>query len=114
MLKKITEDIGPDIPIIITENGICYEDKVLPDGSINDEERKEYVRVHLEAIRRALADGINIKGYFNWTAFDNFEWNNGFSTRFGMIYVDFVTQQRTIKKSGEFYAEYIKENTKKV
>ncbi len=114
LLKKITEDIGPDIPIIITENGICYEDKVLPDGSINDEERKEYVRVHLEAIRRALADGINIKGYFNWTAFDNFEWNNGFSTRFGMIYVDFVTQQRTIKKSGEFYAEYIKENTKKV
>ena len=72
------------------------------------------MRVHLEAIRRALADGINVKGYFNWTAFDNFEWNNGFSTRFGMIYVDFDTQQRTIKKSGEFYAEYIKENTKKV
>jgi beta-glucosidase len=98
------------LTLYITENGAAFPDTVRPDGGIADEDRVDYLRGYLKACHRAIADGVQLRGYFLWTLMDNFEWGFGYSKRFGIVRVDFDTQKRTIKKSGRWYANAIGEN----
>jgi beta-glucosidase len=100
----------PAVPLMITENGAAFADEVSPDGAIHDPDRVGYIRAHLEAVHHAIADGADVRGYFVWSLMDNFEWAYGYSKRFGVIRVDYDTQQRTIKDSGHFYAGVAKAN----
>lgn len=89
-------------PIYITENGAACDDHIIA-GEINDEQRVRYLDGHLNAVHRAIDAGVDIRGYFAWSLMDNFEWAEGYSKRFGLTYVDYHTQQRTIKRSGYAY-----------
>jgi beta-glucosidase len=93
--------------IYITENGCCCQDELI-DGQVNDVDRVMYLRNHLIAAQRAIADGVPLKGYFLWSLLDNFEWAEGYTKRFGITYVDYATQKRTPKLSAKFYAEVIR------
>ncbi len=97
---------GP--PIYITENGAALPDVVEPDGSILDAGRIDYLRRHISALRAAMDDGVDVRGYFLWSLLDNVEWTEGFSKRFGIVRCDFATQRRTIKSSGRWYADLIR------
>jgi len=98
-------------PIEITENGCAYNNKPDATGQIHDPKRIEYLRLHLNALSRAIADGVPVRGYHCWSLMDNFEWASGFSQRFGLTYVDFENgQKRTIKDSGYWYGKVAKEN----
>ncbi len=92
----------------VTENGACYDDPLAADGSVHDDDRVAYLRDHLAAVRRALADGVNLRGYFVWSLIDNFEWAEGYSRRFGVVHVDFATQKRTPKASFAYLADTIR------
>jgi beta-glucosidase len=94
-------------PVYITENGAAYDDEVSQDGRIHDVRRQEYLRAHLTQVHLARQDGVDVRGYFVWSLLDNFEWIHGYSRRFGLVYVDFETQQRTIKDSGAWYSRVI-------
>jgi beta-glucosidase len=83
---------------------------VTPDGTIEDYERIAYLRDHLTAVHQAIADGVNLRGYFAWSLLDNFEWAEGYAKRFGLVFVDFGTQRRILKRSGEFYANVVRAN----
>jgi len=96
------------IPIYITENGAAFNDKLLKNGEIHDDKRIDYLRRHLLEIARLNQRGMNIKGYFLWSLIDNFEWTYGYSKRFGIIYVDYKTQKRILKKSAFWYRDLIK------
>ena len=93
-------------PVFITENGIAVADH-LQHGEVNDQQRIDYVARHLDALASAIAQGVNVQGYFYWSLMDNFEWNSGYAKRFGLIYVDYVTQQRTMKASALWYRDLI-------
>ncbi len=99
-----------DIPVYITENGASCDDEADRDGNVNDERRILYLKRHLLYLHRALTSNINVKGYFVWSFMDNFEWNDGFSHKFGLVHVDFATQQRTKKKSFYWYQAFIRNN----
>jgi beta-glucosidase len=90
--------------IYITENGAAFADQVSADGRVHDERRVAYLRNHTEQAARAIVAGVPLKGYFAWSLLDNFEWAYGYSRRFGMIYVDFATQERIIKDSGYWFS----------
>ncbi len=98
---------APHLPVFITENGAAYEDVVAADGTIDDADRRRYYELHVEACRQALEKGLRLKGYFAWSLLDNFEWAFGFSRRFGIVYVDYETQQRTVKASGLWFKEFL-------
>ncbi|MET8506601.1 GH1 family beta-glucosidase [Streptomyces sp. NPDC004787] len=100
-------DALPGVPLLVTENGAAYEDYADPSGQVKDPERVAYLRSHLEAVHRALADGADVRGYFLWSLLDNFEWAYGYSKRFGIVHVDFATQRRTLKDSARWYADVI-------
>jgi beta-glucosidase len=103
MVMRITRDY--DRPVLeITENGCSYNDSPDADGEINDARRLAYHRQYLSELARAVDDGADVRGYHAWSLMDNFEWAEGFSQRFGLAYVDFKTQKRTIKASGAWYA----------
>ena len=89
--------------IYITENGCAAEDYINPEGAVEDPERIEYLRGHLEAAWRAIRDGVNLAGYFHWSLLDNFEWAWGYQKRFGLVFTDFATQRRIPKRSAELY-----------
>ncbi len=91
----------------VTENGAAFTDAPGTDGSVHDPERQAYLAEHLEAMRRALADGVPISGYFVWSLLDNFEWSFGYSKRFGIVYVDYATLARTPKSSFYWYRDLI-------
>jgi beta-glucosidase len=93
-------------PIFITENGLASPDQLV-DGEISDHQRIDYLRGHLGAIANAMRAGVDIRGYFYWSLLDNFEWNSGYTKRFGLIHVDYATQQRTPKRSAHWYREFI-------
>jgi beta-glucosidase len=97
-------------PIYITENGAAFQDSISADGRILDLRRLSYLREHLEQAWLAIQDGVDLRGYFAWSLMDNFEWAHGYSKRFGIVHVDFTSQKRTIKASGHWYAEVIKQN----
>ena len=93
-------------PIYITENGAAIDDKI-NDGVVNDVDRIDYYQKHLNAVNDAIEQGVNVKGYFAWSLMDNFEWAEGYLKRFGIVYVDYATQIRTIKNSGYAYKALI-------
>ncbi|WDE01947.1 GH1 family beta-glucosidase [Thalassomonas actiniarum] len=93
-------------PIYITENGAAMADE-LKDGSVNDLDRIDYYQSHLSAVHDAIGLGVDIRGYFAWSLMDNFEWAEGYLKRFGIVYVDYASQQRTIKASGNAYKNFI-------
>jgi beta-glucosidase len=102
-LVRVSERYGnPDI--YVTENGACYGDTVAADGIVHDQDRVGYLRDHLAAAQRALSAGVNLRGYFVWSLIDNFEWQEGYSRRFGVVHVDFATQKRTPKSSFAYLA----------
>ena len=105
MIKKVWL-YGGVKEIIITENGAYYKD-VVKNAVINDKERIQYFNDHLKAVLKAKKEGVNIKGYFAWTLTDNFEWNEGFNARFGLVHIDFKTQLRTIKNSGYWWRDFL-------
>ncbi len=107
-LLRITRDYGaPDI--YITENGASFDDAVV-GGRVDDPQRCDYLRAHLRACHRAIAAGAKLRGYFCWSLLDNFEWTFGYARRFGLVYVDFGTQQRIVKSSGKFFGEVARRN----
>ena len=93
-------------PIYITENGAAMPD-TYNNGEVNDLDRLNYYNDHLNAVHNAVEQGVTIHGYFAWSLMDNFEWAEGYLKRFGIVYVDYKTQQRTIKKSGLAYKALI-------
>jgi len=110
-LYKILKWVHANYPIprvYVTENGAAFRDMVTPDGGIHDDRRVAYIREHLLATNRAMSEGVPLGGYFVWSTLDNFEWAYGYSKRFGVIYVDYATQGRTVKDSGLFLAEAAK------
>ncbi|OXA73919.1 beta-glucosidase [Flavobacterium aquidurense] len=92
--------------IIITENGAAFPD-ILTNGKVYDIKRTHYIQDHLEQILKARKDGLNVEGYFVWSLTDNFEWAEGYNARFGLIHIDFETQQRTIKHSGLWFKDFL-------
>jgi beta-glucosidase len=100
-----------DFPAIyITENGAAFLDKVGSDGQVDDPARLSYIKRHLQQVHRAIEIGVPVKGYFAWSLMDNFEWSYGFTKRFGLIYVDYETQQRIPKSSARWYGQVIRAN----
>ena len=93
--------------VFVTENGAAFDDK-LQGGAIHDTKRIDYFDSHIAMLHKAISQGANVKRYYAWSLLDNFEWSAGFSKRFGLIYVDYTTQKRTIKDSGYWYSNLIK------
>ncbi len=96
-------------PCYITENGACFNEEPI-DDVVNDIKRIEYLDSHLRAVLEAIKCGVPIKGYFAWSLMDNFEWSEGYGSRFGLVHVDYTSQKRTIKQSGHWFAEVVKPN----
>jgi beta-glucosidase len=92
--------------ILITENGAAFADQ-LHQGQVHDPERLAYLQSHLHQVYRAKQEGLKVDGYFIWTFTDNFEWAEGYYPRFGLVYVDFTNQNRVVKTSGKWYAEFL-------
>jgi beta-glucosidase len=100
-----------DIPLYITENGSAFADPPAAiDGRIEDPERTRYLQRHLRAVHDAMQEGVNLRGYFAWSLLDNYEWSHGYTKRFGLVHVNYETQERTIKDTGRFYSEVIRSN----
>jgi beta-glucosidase len=97
-------------PLYITENGAAYGDGPDSSGGVADQGRIDYLQTHLKAVSNAIAQGSPVKGYYQWSLMDNFEWALGYDKRFGIVHVDFETQKRIIKDSGYWYRDQIKNN----
>ncbi len=97
-------------PIYITENGLANIDWIDVNGKVLDPQRIDYTRRHLLELRRCCDDAVDVRGYFHWSLLDNFEWAEGYSKRFGLIHVDFLSQQRSLKQSADWYREVISTN----
>ena len=104
LLVRLHRDY-PGVPLIVTENGAAYGDAPTHDGLVHDTRRIEFLLAHLRAIDEAIAQGAPVLGYLHWSLLDNFEWAQGYRTRFGLVHVDYPTGRRTIKDSGRVYAE---------
>jgi beta-glucosidase len=109
LLVRLKQDYG-NIPLYITENGAAFDDKIGTNGEIDDARRLHFLYLHFAAARRAIEAGVNLKGYFVWSLMDNFEWAEGYSKRFGIIYVDYPTEKRTPKRSALWYRDVIRRN----
>ena len=110
LVKRVHKD-WPEIPyIVITENGSAYDD-VKVDGEVDDQKRTAYLQAHLQSLQSAVNDGAPVRGYFAWSLLDNFEWAEGYAKRFGLVYVDYETQERTPKSSFKRYKEVIAANS---
>jgi len=108
ILLWVKERYG-NVPLYITENGAAFYDPPTPiEGRVEDPLRVEYYRQHLRAAYDAMSQGVNLRGYFAWSFMDNYEWALGYSKRFGIVHVDYATQQRTVKSSGRYYSEVIR------
>jgi beta-glucosidase len=106
-VKKVAAYTGVK-KIIITENGAAFND-IPHHDRVHDQYRIDYLQQHISELKRAKDEGINIKGYFVWSFIDNFEWSEGYHPRFGIVYVDFKTQQRIVKDSGYWYQKFLRE-----
>ncbi len=109
-VPKLTSDIWHPKAIYITENGCSSEDHIALDGHVYDTDRVMFFRNYLAQLHRAVNEGVPVKGYFLWSLLDNYEWADGYGKRFGITYVDFGTQKRTLKLSGEYYKQVIAAN----
>lgn len=111
MLVRWKNEFGNRVPqIFITENGCAYPDGPDASGKINDLRRISYLDKHLNALLDAIDQGVNLGGYFQWSLLDNFEWSLGYQKRFGIVFVDYETQQRTPKESAHWYSQVIHNN----
>jgi beta-galactosidase len=106
LLVRVTEDYSPPA-LYVTENGAAFGDVRGHDGKVHDPERTAYVEAYLDAVARAAAEGAPVKGYFVWSLLDNFEWDSGYSKRFGIVYVDYPTLERVPKDSFYWYRDFI-------
>ena len=109
ILTRVKRDYG-DIPLSVTENGIPVADALGDDGAVDDAERVVFLRDHFGAAHRAIADGVNLESYHVWSLLDNFEWQQGFAERWGLVYIDYATQQRIAKRSAHWYRNVIATN----
>lgn len=107
LLVHVANDYAGDVPLYVTENGAAYDDDVSAGGEVADVERTEFLRAHVAATLDAIEQGVDVRGYFYWSLMDNYEWAWGYAKRFGIVRVDYETQQRTIKQSGAEYARII-------
>jgi beta-glucosidase len=98
------------LPLVFSENGYCNTDFVHLDGKVHDPQRIDFMTRYLRALRRAVGEGIPVDGYFYWSILDNFEWAEGYKDRFGLVHVDYQTQQRTPKDSAYWYRDVIRTN----
>lgn len=98
------------LPVLVTENGFSNIDFVMLDGKVHDPQRIDYIHRYLLSLEKAIQEGIPVEGYLYWSVLDNFEWLKGYDLRFGLIYVDYPTQQRTLKDSAFFYKSVIAAN----
>jgi beta-glucosidase len=96
-------------PVHITENGVAYDDPLV-DGAIHDARRIAYLDGHLRAVHAAIAAGVDVRAYFEWSLLDNFEWSHGYGMRFGLVHVDYATQVRTPRDSAHWYRDVIARN----
>lgn len=106
ILRRLRDEYPP-VPLYITENGAPFYDYVDPSGQVNDPQRVRYLAEHLAETRDAMADGVDVRGYFVWSLLDNFEWADGYSKRFGLFFVEFGTQARIAKSSAAWYRRLI-------
>ena len=98
------------LPVYVTENGLANADWVALDGRVHDPQRIDFTQRYLRTLKRAAADGVDVRGYFHWSIMDNFEWAEGYGRRFGLIHVDYATQKRTPKDSAHWYKSVIESN----
>jgi len=109
ILIRIKEDYA-DVPIYVTENGRAVHDYIDPEGGVDDEERVSYLDAHFRAAYEAMESGVDLRGYMVWSLLDNFEWAEGYSKRFGIVFVEYGTQRRIPKASARWYSEAIRRN----
>ena len=110
VLRRVAEATG-NLPVYITENGCAMADEPDADGFVEDRDRIHYLRRHLIELHRSIRSGIDVRGYFIWSLFDNFEWGAGYRPRFGIVRVDYQTQRRIPKLSAFWYREVIARNS---
>jgi len=108
LLQRVHRDYRPG-PLYVTENGACYDDTVAADGAVRDLGRKRYLMRHLAALQGAIGEGVPVQGYFAWSLLDNFEWSEGYLRRFGLVHVDYATQQRRLKDSALWYRSFLQQ-----
>jgi len=106
VLRRAHDDYGP-IPLYVTENGACFNDYADPEGGVDDFERVDYLSGYFGAAAEAIRHGVDLRGYYVWSLLDNFEWSYGYSRRFGLVYVDYRTQDRVPKRSAHWYRDLI-------
>ena len=107
LLGRVAEEYAPGIALYVTENGVAYDDVVAENGEVPDADRASFLRDHVAATLDAVEQGVDVRGYFYWSLLDNYEWAWGYDKRFGIVRVDYETQERTIKQSGREYAQII-------
>lgn len=111
LLVRWKRELGDRCPdLYITENGCAYGDGLSDDGAVHDDRRISYLEKHLKAVKAAIDAGSPVKGYYQWSLLDNFEWAFGYEKRFGIVHVDFATQKRTLKDSALWYSAVVKSN----
>ncbi len=114
LLKRVREEYTGELPLFITENGAAFTDEVTENGakgkSVVDTKRVEFLHDHFDAALRFIREGGPLRGYYVWSLMDNFEWAEGYSKRFGLVYVDYATQERILKNSAKFYQRVISQN----
>lgn len=110
VLTRVARDYDA-IPLTITENGLPTADRLGPSDTVDDAERVSFLRSHLAAAHRAISDGVLLESYHVWSLLDNFEWAEGYSQRWGLIYVDYDSQKRVLKRSALWYRDVISSNT---
>ena len=95
------------LPIVVTENGVSCRDWIALDGEVHDPQRIDFTARYLIELRRAMREGVPVRGYLHWSLLDNFEWATGYRERFGLVFVDFQSQRRLPKDSARWYAQLI-------
>ncbi|GLZ33677.1 beta-glucosidase [Lentzea sp. NBRC 105346] len=105
LLVRLHNDYG--LPMVITENGAAFDDVAGSDGFVADADRVSYIASHIEAVGKACSLGADVRGYFAWSLMDNFEWAYGYAKRFGIVRVDYETQERVLKQSAHWYRDTI-------
>lgn len=106
ILSQVQRDY-PAIPVYLTENGAAFDD-VAVDGVVHDDDRIRFLESHLASLATLRQQGVDVRGYFAWSLLDNYEWSEGYAKRFGIVHVDYETQERTPKDSAHWYADLIK------
>jgi beta-glucosidase len=110
VLQRVGRDYANGVPLYITESGAPFDDAVDATGRVEDPKRIDYLAKHFRAARAAIDAGVDLRGYFVWSLLDNFEWDSGYSIRFGLVFVDYATQRRIPKASALWYREVIRAN----